>query len=108
MFNVLMTFLELHGIDIQNCRGLSYDNANAMSGKYSGLQARVKERKPKAAWIPCAGHSLNLVGKNAAECCITTVFVLITCNSYMCFYSFVSSFFSAAKCILQKSSNLRI
>ena len=50
MFNALMTFLELHGIDIKNCRGQSYDNANSMSGKYSGLKARVKERNPKAAF----------------------------------------------------------
>ena len=63
MFNAFMTFLEFHGIDIKDCRGQSYDNANAMSGKYSGLQARVKERNPKTAWIPCAGHSLNLFGK---------------------------------------------
>ena len=73
MFNAFMTFLEFHGIDIKDCRGQSYDNANAMSGKYSGLQARVKEKYLKAAWIPCAGHSLNSVGKNAAECCTTAV-----------------------------------
>jgi len=26
-----------------------------------------------AAWIPCTAHSLNLVWKNAAECCLSAV-----------------------------------
>ena len=40
-----------------------------MSGRYSGLQAKVAAKNYLAAWIPCAGHSLNLVVKAAAECC---------------------------------------
>ena len=40
-----------------------------MSGKYSGLQARIKEVNPLAVFIPCAGHSLNLVGTCAVESC---------------------------------------
>ena len=24
-------------------------------------------------WVPCAGHSLNLVGQAAAECCVSVV-----------------------------------
>lgn len=35
--------LEENDIDINNCRGQSYDNASNMSGVYSGLQARIKE-----------------------------------------------------------------
>jgi len=37
-----------HGLDIKNCRGQSYDNASNISGKYSGLQARIKEVSPLA------------------------------------------------------------
>ena len=40
-----------------------------MSGRYNGLQAKVTAKNNLAAWIPCAGHSLNLVVKAAAECC---------------------------------------
>ena len=69
MFEGLMEFLTNNGIDIQNCRGQSYDNATPMSGRYNGLQAKVAAENPHAVWIPCAGHSLNLVGKAAAECC---------------------------------------
>ncbi|XP_066965439.1 uncharacterized protein [Macrobrachium rosenbergii] len=44
-----------------------------MSGKYNGLQAKVREENSLASWIPCAAHSLNLVGKNAVECCSSAV-----------------------------------
>ena len=69
MLDGLLNFLTSHMIDIRQCRGQSYDNASAMSGKYNGLQAKVTELNPLAAWIPCAGHSLNLVGLAAAESC---------------------------------------
>ena len=73
MFDGLMQFIDTHGIDIQHCRGQSYDNASAMSGWYNGLQAKVAAKNNLAAWIPCAGHSLNLVVKAAAECCTAAV-----------------------------------
>jgi len=73
MFQGLMKFLEDHDIDIQNCRGQSYDNASAMSGRYNGLQAKVLAKNHHAVWIPCAGHSLNLVGIAASECCSSAV-----------------------------------
>ena len=73
MFEGLMKFLADHDIDIQNCRGQSYDNASAMSGRYNGLQAKVAAENHHAVWIPCAGHSLNLVGQAAAECCQAAV-----------------------------------
>ena len=73
MFEGLMKFLADNDIDIQNCRGQSYDNASAMSGRYNGLQAKVAAENHHAVWIPCAGHSLNLVGQAAAECCQAAV-----------------------------------
>ncbi|KAF0759466.1 zinc finger MYM-type protein 1-like [Aphis craccivora] len=45
----------------------SYDNANNMSGSYKGLQARIRELNPLAFYIPCATHSLNLVGTHSVE-----------------------------------------
>lgn len=73
MFDSLVKLLSELGIDLQNCRGQSYDNASAMSGKFNGLQAKVAAVNPLAYWIPCAGHSLNLVGKAAAECCTQAI-----------------------------------
>lgn len=38
----VMDMLKSFNLDIQNCRGQSYDNASNMSSRYSGLQARIK------------------------------------------------------------------
>ncbi|XP_068211782.1 uncharacterized protein [Palaemon carinicauda] len=73
MFDGLMEFLNTHDIDLQNCRGPSYDNASAMSGRWNGLQSKVVAENKLAEWIPCIKHSLNLVGKTSAECCAAAV-----------------------------------
>ncbi|XP_065665418.1 uncharacterized protein LOC136086852 [Hydra vulgaris] len=44
-----------------------------MSGKYSGLQARLKDRSELAFYIPCAGHSLNLVEQCSVSECINSI-----------------------------------
>ena len=44
-----------------------YDNARNMSGTYSGVQARFHQVNPLAEWVPCAAHSLHLVGTAAAD-----------------------------------------
>ena len=54
-------------LDIDLCRGQWYDNASNMSGKYTRVQARIKEVNRCASYVPCAGHSLNLVGNVAVN-----------------------------------------
>ncbi|KAL4126419.1 hypothetical protein QTP88_010641 [Uroleucon formosanum] len=80
-----------HGLDIKNCRGQSYDNASNMSGKYSGLQARIKEVSPLAEYAPCSAHSLNLVGQCAADSSQeSTAFFCLMQNIYVFFSSSTS------------------
>ena len=88
MFDGFMQFLDTHGIDIQHCRGQSYDNASAMSGRYNDLQAKVAAKNNLAAWLPCAGHSLNLVVKAAVECCTVAVSF---CDILECVYVFFTA-----------------
>lgn len=91
IFNALMVFLREHDIDLKNCRGQSYDNASVMSGKYNGVQAKIRELNNLALWIPCAAHSLNLVAKAAAECC----------SSAIAFFNFLEElyvFFTSSTC----------
>ncbi|XP_067139853.1 zinc finger MYM-type protein 1-like [Centruroides vittatus] len=64
---VILEFLNNIDLDITNCRGQSYDNAFNMSSKYKGLQSRIKQHIFSAHFIPCANHSLNLIGNAAAE-----------------------------------------
>lgn len=75
----VINMLKSLNLDIKNCRGQSYDNASNMSGKYSGLQARIKLHNNLAVFVPCAAHSLNLVVQNAADCCLeaTSFFMLV-------------------------------
>ena len=70
MANLVLGYLVTEcELDFDKCRGQSYDNAANMSGKYNGMQRKILDRNPLAVFIPCAGHSLNLVGKCAVDCC---------------------------------------
>jgi len=61
-----------------------------MAGRYSVLQARLRAVNPVAVFVPCgAGHSLNLVGVKAAECCVQVV-------SFLEFVRKLYTFFSAS------------
>ena len=58
-----------------------------MSGKYSGLQERIRERNPHADYSPCFAHSLNLVGHSAVDnISAASKFVELVENIY-CFFS---------------------
>ena len=63
----MLQFFQDFGIDVKNCRGQCYDNASNMAGKYHGVQALVREQNPHAVYIPCFGHSLNLVGQEVVK-----------------------------------------
>ena len=60
--DTILNFFEEKCIDLQNCRGQSHDNASNMSGKYKGVQQRIKCVCSYAEFCPCCAHSLNLVG----------------------------------------------
>ncbi len=66
---IILKTLEDHGIAISDCRGQGFDNGANMSGKVKGVQAEIKKINPLATYSPCASHSLNLVGVQAAESC---------------------------------------
>lgn len=69
----VLDFLKEKNIPVIDCRGQSYDNASNMSGKYQGTQQIIKNECSEAEYIPCMAHSLNLVGKCAAESCPAAV-----------------------------------
>ncbi|CAG9790403.1 unnamed protein product [Diatraea saccharalis] len=71
--DIILNFFDSLDIPIKDCRGQSYDNASNMSGKYYGVQSRIKEVCEYAIYVPCAAHSLNLVGVQAVQCITETV-----------------------------------
>lgn len=48
-------------IPFQNCRGQGYDNGSNMKGCHQGVQKRLLDLNPKAFYVPCGCHSLNLM-----------------------------------------------
>ena len=57
--------LELNNLDVMMCRGQGYDNASTMSGIHAGVQQTIKNINPKALFVPCRNHPLNLTGVHA-------------------------------------------
>uniref|UniRef100_A0A3B5RDB6 DUF4371 domain-containing protein n=1 Tax=Xiphophorus maculatus TaxID=8083 RepID=A0A3B5RDB6_XIPMA len=54
--------LEKHGLDYRNnLVGQGYDGASVMSGKHSGVAARIKNDAKFAFYVHCNAHCLNLV-----------------------------------------------
>uniref|UniRef100_A0A1X7V0P6 TTF-type domain-containing protein n=1 Tax=Amphimedon queenslandica TaxID=400682 RepID=A0A1X7V0P6_AMPQE len=47
-------------LDIQECVSQCYDGASVMSGAYSGVKARIQQDNPRAIYIHCHAHQLNL------------------------------------------------
>ena len=64
---IILKSLQDDGLNFLDCRAQMYDNAAVMSGSISGVQTRLRERNPKAVFINCDNHSLNLAGVHAAS-----------------------------------------
>ena len=58
--NSFLDNLRDKGVIIDRMRGQGYDGAANMSGKYRGVQARIREVIPGAIYTHCKAHNLNL------------------------------------------------
>lgn len=63
----LLNYLGELNINIKDMRGQGYDNGANMKGKHNGLQKKILHINPRAFFVPCAAHSLNLVINDAAK-----------------------------------------
>ena len=88
--NALADYI-FHMMDEFNCGSKlvtqCYNGAAVMTGEFSGLQKRVKEKYPDALFIHCFAHRLNLVlsqtTSNIKECKI----FFITLSNFSSFFS---------------------
>lgn len=64
---LILQKLEELNIPFDDCRGQSYDNGANMKGANKGVQARLLRKNPRAFYVPCGAHSLNLVVSDAAK-----------------------------------------
>lgn len=56
----ILRWLRNHNISPADMRGQCYDGASNMAGARSGVQAVVQRDAPKAMYVHCAAHRLNL------------------------------------------------
>uniref|UniRef100_A0ACD5VFM8 Uncharacterized protein n=1 Tax=Avena sativa TaxID=4498 RepID=A0ACD5VFM8_AVESA len=69
LYNMLIDSLESVGLNVNDVRGQGYDNGSNMKGKNQGVQSRLLAVNPRALYMPCACHSLNLTLSDMAKSC---------------------------------------
>lgn len=108
MENVVISTLADLQIDIKNCRGQSYDTARNMSGIYAGLQQLIKNRNEYAEYVPCAAHSLNLVGNHAVESSSTAAAFFNDLQNLYNFFSASTSRWDILQSYCKKSEKITV
>ena len=56
-------------LSLDNCRGQAYDGASNMAGHLNGVAARILKEAPKAHYVHCLAHSLNLCLQDCTSSC---------------------------------------
>lgn len=84
----ILSKLQEDGLNLADCRGQGYDNAATMAGIHAGVKQRILQLNPKAMFIPCTNHSLNLAGVHAAASAVNAVTFFGTVEKL---YTFLSS-----------------
>ncbi|XP_052190724.1 uncharacterized protein LOC127800254 [Diospyros lotus] len=88
IFNELQNVIESLTLNIDDVRGQGYDNGSNMKGKNLGVQKRLLDINPRAFYMPCGSHCLNLIVCNMANSSVKA-----------------KSFFGACQCIYTVFSN---
>lgn len=65
--NKLLDVLSDLGLSVDQLVGQGYDGGSNMRGDIKGVQARIKERCPRALYTWCWSHNLQLVMSHAAN-----------------------------------------
>lgn len=57
----ILRVCEEYGLNLDKLVGQGYDGCSAMAGEEGGVQAIIRRRYPKALFVHCSAHRLNLV-----------------------------------------------
>lgn len=74
----ILQHLSAWGLSVADLRGQCYDGASNMSGARSGCKAIIQKEAPKAVYIHCAAHRLNLAIVSACR-----IQAFRNCESYI-------------------------
>ncbi len=69
IYLVIKDMLQALNLDIHKVRGQCYDGASSMSGSKKGVAKRIKEEEPRALYLHCFGHALNLAACDSIKGC---------------------------------------
>lgn len=94
---LILTHLEKLGFELKWLRGQGYDNGANMKGVRKGVQNRILEKYPRAFYVPCACHSLNLVVNDAASSSTETTTFFLLYKNFTLFFWFYKALGSAKK-----------
>jgi hypothetical protein len=73
LFKELIDLLEFFELNVADVRGQGYDNDSNMKEKHQGVQKRLLEINPRALYMPCACHNLNLTLCDMAQSCTKAI-----------------------------------
>jgi hypothetical protein len=88
IFSYIMTGLRDTDVDIRNCVSRCYDGASVMPGCNTGVRKRVTDINPKAIYIHCHAHQLNLA---LVDSCKMLSHASEFFSLLQCLYTYVSS-----------------
>ena len=88
LVNKILQKLEQDKISIIDCRGQTYDNAAVMAGVRGGVKQKILEVNPKAVFVNCENHSLNLAYVHASV--VVTFFGLLEKLLIFFFFIYIS------------------
>ena len=86
---IIKDILCCSGLDLLDCQGQAYDGSSNMGGRISGVQAGINSEYPKAVFIHCVCHSLNLAVQDSCKgiFCIQSALDVIQVLSNLIKYS---------------------
>ena len=67
LFEIIKDVFIRFNLKFTHLRGQCYDGASNMSGNVTGLKTRILEIEPRALYVHCSAHTLNLVVQDALE-----------------------------------------
>jgi hypothetical protein len=83
LFNTLLDVNKSFGLNTEDVRGQGYDNGSNMKGKHKGVRRHLLDLNPRALFMPCACHSVNLTRCDMDKSCGKAISFLGLCNGYM-------------------------
>ncbi|XP_007945856.1 zinc finger MYM-type protein 1 [Orycteropus afer afer] len=60
LHKIIKTYLQQIGVDLKNIRGQAYDSTINLRGKFNKIAAEFKKEDPRALYIHCYAHFLDL------------------------------------------------